>query len=166
MRIEEINIQNYRQLKNMNIILTNPEGKNDLNIIIGKNGTGKTNILNAINWCLYGEEPLLSKDSQGLPLLNLNTIKENENSKQKQKVSVEIVISINHDEKLHFCRQKFYRIHNIDKPPILTEEKFFIRKQDEKGNTTFIDKEEQVATQVEKFVPRDISDFFFFDGEK
>lgn len=166
MRIEEINIQNYRQLKNVNIILTNPEGKNDLNIIIGKNGTGKTNILNAINWCLYGEEPLLSKDSQGLPLLNLNTIKENENSNQKQKVSVEIVISINHDEKLHFCRQKFYRIYNIDEPPILTEEKFFIRKRDEKGNTTFIDKGEQVATQVERFVPRDISDFFFFDGEK
>jgi AAA15 family ATPase/GTPase len=75
MRIEKIIAKNYRQFKEIEILL-NKKPDNDLHIAIGRNGTGKTNILNAINWCLYGDEPHLSRDSQQLPFLNLKSIEE------------------------------------------------------------------------------------------
>lgn len=62
MRIKKIILNNYRQFKNIEINF-NKNSENDLYIIIGKNGTGKTNILNALNWCLYNDEPHLSMDS-------------------------------------------------------------------------------------------------------
>ena len=71
MRIKRVKAQNYRQFKDIDVYF-NKKSKNDLHIIIGRNGTGKTNFLNAINWCLYGDEPNLSHDSHQLLILNVN----------------------------------------------------------------------------------------------
>ena len=73
MRIERIDLKNYRQFRNVSIDFGKSPNQ-DLHIIVADNATGKTNLLNAINWCLYGNEPHLSKDSQQLPRLNLNTL--------------------------------------------------------------------------------------------
>jgi DNA sulfur modification protein DndD len=70
MKFERIKILNYRQYKEIDLDLSS----NKLQLIKGIMGTGKTNFLNAINWCLYQEEPYLSKKSQQLPLLNLSTL--------------------------------------------------------------------------------------------
>ena len=58
-------------------------------LFIGTNGAGKTNILNAINWCLYNDEPHLSKKSEGLPIPNLRAI-ENLKLGEELKVSAEL----------------------------------------------------------------------------
>jgi len=47
MKITKIHIQNYKSIDNLNIKL-NPK----LNVFIGENGTGKSNIFDAINWLL------------------------------------------------------------------------------------------------------------------
>ena len=91
LRIEKIILKNYRQFKDAEISF-DKNSNNDLHIVIGRNGTGKTNILNAINWCLYGDEPHLSKDSQLLPILNLKTIEETNDIEDKD-VVVEIWVS-------------------------------------------------------------------------
>ena len=53
MRIERILIKNYRQYAKVDISF--PKKETDLNIIVGRNGVGKTTFLNVINWCLYGD---------------------------------------------------------------------------------------------------------------
>lgn len=75
MRLSKLIIKNFRQLRNLEVDLKYTTDK-DLHVFVGRNGSGKTNILNAINWCLYYDEPHLSKDSNKLPLLNLKTIEE------------------------------------------------------------------------------------------
>ena len=75
MRILNIFISNYRQYQSLSFSF--PESKsNDIHIIVAQNGVGKTNLLNAITWCLYGKEPHLGDDTQdlGLPKLNLAAI--------------------------------------------------------------------------------------------
>lgn len=47
MKITKIHIQNYKSIKNLEIA---PSPK--LNVLIGENGTGKSNIFEAINWLL------------------------------------------------------------------------------------------------------------------
>ncbi len=134
-------------------------------------GTGKTNLLNAINWCLYGEEPFLSKEGiQQLPRLNLKTIGKSE-SDINQKASVEICAEAN-GKHLVFTREESFR---IEKPKGSGEEPackslkdkgvFNVKIEDKEGNTKLFEDEES-KTKVELFVPKGIRDFFFFDGER
>ena len=60
MKIEKITIQNYRCFKNLEIRFTN-----GVNILIGKNGTGKSTIINALRHImsfLFAGNPGLKKD--------------------------------------------------------------------------------------------------------
>ena len=56
MRIKSIEIKNLRQLKDVMIRFDKDNDENDLHVILAENGVGKTNILNAITWCLYNKE--------------------------------------------------------------------------------------------------------------
>jgi len=81
MRFKKIILDNYRQYKHLSINFD----KRSPQVFIGVMGTGKTNLLNAVNWCLYKNEPYLSKDSQKVPILNLKEIenvRKGENEKQ------------------------------------------------------------------------------------
>jgi len=76
MRIKKIKFKNYRQYKDVEIILKKKENKNDLHVFISVMGTGKSNLLNAINWCLFKEEPFLSRKDRKSPQLNLSIVKD------------------------------------------------------------------------------------------
>lgn len=56
MRFASVKMSNYRQYKSLEFQFPK-QGDNDIHAIIASNGVGKTNLLNAINWCLYGKEP-------------------------------------------------------------------------------------------------------------
>jgi len=162
MRIERIDLINYRQFRNVSIDF----GKSltqDLHIIVADNGTGKTNLLNAINWCLYGNEPHLSKDSQQLPRINLNTLVQ-ASEETKETVSVELVTETE-GNRITFRRSEDYLVHNNAKKPVLHDIDFTVTYLDDKKNAKWVIDEEATA-YVERFVPRDIREFFFFDGER
>ena len=162
MRIEKIIIKNFRQYKNLE--LTFPDDKpNDLHLIVGKNGMGKTTLLNAINWCLYNEKPHTSENSSKLPILNLNALENMED--EFPKVIVELWIT---DEKNNFIilqRTNTFRIHERTNLPIPQNNEFTVRKQDDLGNTKILE-DEEASDEVQNFVPRAIREFFFFDGER
>jgi len=162
-RIEKIILKNYRQFRDVEILL-NKSLSSDLNIFIGKNGAGKTNILNAINWCLYGDEPHLSKDSQQLPMLNLQTIKETIDEGD-QEVMVEVYVKLEEERTIIFTRRATYRVYKEERLPQLRNCDFEARFSDEKGNTKFLQNEDAVSL-VERFVSKDMREFFFFDGER
>jgi DNA sulfur modification protein DndD len=56
MRINKIELKNFGPYKGL-FSLDFPKTNKNIEIITGKNGTGKTHIFNAIIWCLYGYEP-------------------------------------------------------------------------------------------------------------
>lgn len=161
MRIQKILLRNYRQFRDIEISFDR-NTERDLHIIIGGNTAGKTNILNAINWCLYAEEPHLTEESQQLPRLNLNTIRAAE-SEKKEQVMVELWTEANGNF-VTFVREELYLIHENNEPT-LQSTKFQVRVRDEKGNTKMLDEEESIS-YVERFVPKRIREFFFFDVER
>lgn len=75
MRIENIEIHNFRQYRNLSFQFPKIEGKNDLHIIYAKNGVGKTNVLNALTWCLYATEMHLGTNIQQVLFLIINKCK-------------------------------------------------------------------------------------------
>ena len=76
MRIETIEIQNFRQYRNLSFKFPSVEGQNDLHIIYAKNGVGKTNVLNAITWCLYDTEMHLGDKKTSNAILNNQKVQE------------------------------------------------------------------------------------------
>ena len=56
MKIESVQLENFRQYYGEQIFEFSTESVKSVTIIHGENGTGKTTLLSAIRWCLYGEE--------------------------------------------------------------------------------------------------------------
>jgi DNA sulfur modification protein DndD len=57
MRIDTITLNNFRQYHGANnVIDLTPSINKNIILIGGKNGYGKTNLLLALVWCLYGED--------------------------------------------------------------------------------------------------------------
>lgn len=72
MRIENVRIRNYRQYRSLDLDLRGDNS--NLVILVGKNGTGKTNFLNALIWCLYGTEKFYNYDLKSTPIVNLGVV--------------------------------------------------------------------------------------------
>ena len=75
MRIEQITLNNYRQYHGK-VIVKFPTTENAFSIVVGANGAGKSNLWNAIHWCLFNDEPhFKSKDKP--PIINKHYLNEN-----------------------------------------------------------------------------------------
>ena len=73
MKLETISIKNYRQYRDVEIEFDTNPSKN-FTIIKGNNGTGKTTLLNAFNWCLYGKEIHSYGQKEGMSLCNNKSV--------------------------------------------------------------------------------------------
>jgi len=64
-----LELENYRQYREQKIEFSTGEDGKRITIIEGANGAGKTNILNAVTWCLYGIEQHIGDKDKGLPIV-------------------------------------------------------------------------------------------------
>ena len=156
-------IQNYRQYHDIDINFSKGS-QTDLQIFIGKNGVGKTNFLNAINWCLYGDEPHLSAESDRQPIVNKQTRLESSND-EIPTVLVEIHARGKKNNPIIFKREKSYTISSDRKSVHEHQTKFVAIVKDKKNNDVFKEGEDAISL-VKQFVPESIREYFFFDGER
>ncbi|AGB03381.1 hypothetical protein Metfor_2379 [Methanoregula formicica SMSP] len=161
MRIQSLKIKNYRQYRDVTIDFSKKD-KSDLQVFLGKNGIGKTNILNAINWCLYGDEPHLSDESTSLPILNTIAF---QNAKENipEEVEVQLTVLTDKGNPTIFSRIEPFLVR---KNTIQSQkQQFKVIIQDKKLNNKILDKEKSERA-IENFVPKTIREYFFFDGER
>jgi len=161
LRIESINISNYRQYVEEKFKF-NKKGAHDLHIIIGANGIGKTNLLNAITWCLYEQEPHLAIKSKALPVVN-TTCLSSMNIGDTCLVKVEIKAETE-EYKVTFNRKANYRKAEDNEPFMLnTKLDAYITKPD---GSSIIYEDEEAKSQIKRYLPYGLREFFFFDGEQ
>jgi len=157
-RIERITIKNYRQYQDVDVRL--PGTTHDIHAFIAMNGTGKSNLVNAINWCLYGDEPHLSDVSKSLPIPSLGAIKR---SRGEVETSVRLELRDHRDNPFTFCRRVTFDITNS--PPVCARREFQGTLIDDAGNTKILS-EQDAQAHVERMLPRNLRGFFLFDGER
>lgn len=160
MRFDKIIISNYRQYESM--VLEFPKtSATDLHVVIASNGIGKTNLLNSIDWCLYGEESHLGDKDESLSICNLNAIDRAKNSGLSHAdVSVKILAQ-EKDSSIQFERTVAVNPNTLV-PGI---DKFQVTITPESGNTQIL--EGELATGlVDAYLPKKIKQYFFFDGEQ
>ena len=170
MRIKKIKFQNYRQLRDTELNLEK-NTSNDLHLIIGKNGTGKTNILNAVNWCFYSDEPNLTIEQQRLPILNTNVINDVKKESEYKEVSVEIFMESDTVD-YNFKRTEGFKVFkngkNSNKRAIREGTRFEIEiiDKDERGSNIRIYENQDAEDFIENLIPKSVRDFYYFDGER
>ena len=70
LRIKNIELKNFRPYEDVMIEFSQDKNKS-FTVIEGNNSTGKTSLINAMFWCLYGKEQFLN-DGVGKPIPNQN----------------------------------------------------------------------------------------------
>ena len=160
MIIEMLELKNYRQFRDQKIVFALGEDNRRITVIQGANGTGKTNILNAVTWCLYDEERHLGDADRGLPLVNNITLSALE-LEQICHVKVELVLCINNDEKIIATRvATFKKTGENEVEKVGT--KFEVLYQ--KGGDFKPAPEPELI--VNQYLPKDIQEYFIFHCER
>ncbi|MFW5987822.1 MAG: ATP-binding protein [bacterium] len=163
MIFKELEISNYRQYKDITLNLENKS----LHVFIAVMGTGKSNLLNAINWCLYGDEPFLSIEDKedSKPRINTSLI-DKLNEGEEETATVKLVTELENGDIITFKRTELYKfINNNGLKPKKIDNELEVITSDNQNNTKFITGEDEVTNYVERFIPRDIRNYFFFEGE-
>lgn len=175
MRFASVKMSNYRQYKSLEFQFPE-QGDNDIHAIIASNGVGKTNLLNAINWCLYGKEPHADitetdvdyddSDEDRLTLANIEAIEEAA-AADKKTCTVTVSIKIENEtqngiETAEITRQVEV---NVKTYFIAGEDKFEVKITKSNGEGEFLYGKE-AKEYVDGYLPESIREYFFFDGEQ
>ncbi len=182
-RIIEIEIENYRQYHDKQMVKF-PDRSDGFSVIIGDNGAGKSNILNAINWCFYQTEPH-QKKNVGKYIINQQYMENLDNGKTGT-MSVKVKIKVD-DTEYHISRiltitknefqyetrvdGKSLEIESVDGYllPVGTDvqksqSSFEIMKKD-KHESNFFPIEGRADTKMNEILPEVLSPYFLLDGE-
>ncbi len=154
-------MNNFRQYKGIHEIKLDSSDKNkNVTVILGTNTSGKTTLLQAFNWVLYGEANFKTKDF----LLNLELIDENSNIHNQYEVSVKLELS--HDDIDYIIERKqlySFNRNNRVQPGNANLEISYIN---ENGQTKFINDLDYQEDTIRKIMPKELMSYFFFDGER
>ena len=172
MRFKQIEIHNYRQYRDLTLEFR--PGDHDLQLIVADNGVGKTNLLNAFTWCLYGDEPHLgnSKYDAGEPKLNKEVIAECvQNSVWVENVSVIVTVELGDTKNSTVKIKRSVPFRLLQKNGL----EFIEKKAEEQFTVTVTNgidgqalslKNEGATAYINRYLPESIREYFFFDGEQ
>ena len=157
MLLESITLENFRQFRHESIDFAQGENGKNVTIIIGENGTGKTTFAQAFFWCMYGETEFSDKNM-------LNKLVANE-LKPGQEQKVQVTLKLRHGNVSYtLMREQVYRKDYSNK--VKGDNTVFdIAIKDANGNTSYV-KKAQCESEVKGILPKELSRYFFFDGER
>lgn len=168
-QIDRLSFVNYRQYGTCEINFKKSEkADTQLFAIIAQNGTGKTTVLKAITWCLYGKEnPRESNaktEARSLPLVNSSVI---EKAKVEERVPVSVSFRFTNESQdvIELTRKAFFMKHSNGAVTGSAPSFMATVTPHDNSNTKTLS-EENAGILVKQYFDEAIYNFYFFDGEK
>lgn len=156
MLLQSIKLENFRQFTDERIeFSTDPE--RNVTLIIGENGTGKTTFAQSFFWCLYGETDFTDK------ILINRTVAEK--LQPDQKATVRVALRLTHGSANYEIvrTQEYKKSYSGKVSGANTVLSISVKSAD--GNTRYL-KPLECETEIKKILPKELSSYFFFDGER
>lgn len=161
MLLRKMTLKDFRQFKGSQEISFSQDENQNVTIIVGENGTGKTTFSQAFNWCLYGTEKLVFSDKN---LLCKSTAQE---MNPNDECTVSVCLKFNHNDTEYTCKreQTYYKdpVGNIKSKQ---NTRLVLEYKDKKDGQQKKVQENLLESEVNKILPKDLSHYFFFDGER
>lgn len=158
MIISKIVLENFRQYKSKCLFCFSVDPQKNVTVITGDNTCGKTTLVQAFIWCLYGTSEF--KDKIMLNAEVLDELKELTAGAIKE-CSVRVCLNHNGIE-YEILRSEKYSYTPNGKIHI---EPSFKMLRIEQGNASTVFSED-IGNTIEKILPEKLSSYFFFWGEK
>jgi len=157
MKLEVLTLNNFRQFVGEQTLSFSKDKKNNITVIHGENGAGKTALLNSLYWIFYGEIYLPDPNK----IVSEKAIAE---SQVGDEIKVEGVLKFSHDEKIYTIHRKkiFRKQSKNDLSGELISENFNLEYIDNQGKSIERSNPQKAIKQI---LPEDISKLFFFHGE-
>lgn len=157
MILERLVIRNFRQFKGDQEIIFSDNRQNNVTLIHAENGFGKTTLLNAILWALYGHKGL-TPDFEGKDQIIHNGMAHSYRN-QPNELEAVVHLTFSHDNNRYMLRRSLS----------LAQQKVDPRKAEihletlRDGQTFNLDRPQH---RVQAIIPEGISKFLFFNGER
>lgn len=158
MKITRIRAINFKQHRNIDVDLSSDQA--DFVVIKGTMGAGKTNLLNAVTWAIYGEvDDVKAKNSELLSDSTLQSLSEGDYAD----VEVLIELTLDNGQNAYVLRKQTYKKSGITAIPYSEPE---IIVQVVRAIATGFEVEPNPVLWIEKNLPARFKPYFLFDGEK
>ena len=171
MIIHKLEMYNFRQYIGHQEVLFSTDPIRNVTVLIGVNTSGKTTIVRAFEWCLYGKNGF-----EDQVLLN-SEVRDNMNIGDTQDVWVAVTFSHadSNGEKVYTLKRRYTYLCNertnadgklfvgLNKKP---EEDISLTYLQADGQTKTAIRKENITESIDRVLPQDLSDYFFFGGER
>lgn len=155
MLLKSVHLINFRQFIDETVVFSTDKHKN-VTVIMGENSSGKTTLSRAIRWCLYSEN-----DFTDTILFNKGVAA---NMMIGDSKSVIVTLTLEHQDVEYVIKtEQSYKKEASNKLSPNNIRRQITKKID--GQTIDI-KELQNESVINSILPRELSRYFFFDGER
>lgn len=167
MIINKLELYNFRQYIGHQTVAFSTDSEKNVTVLIGINTSGKTTIVRAFEWCLYG------KNGFEDPILLNSDVRANMNVGDRQETWV--AVTFTHNGIVHTIKRSFRYTCSERKTAGGVTEVSLSKKPDEYLTLEYLQKDGQTKTpiarsdiseSIDRILPRDLSDYFFFGGER
>lgn len=166
MIINKLELYNFRQYVGHQSVEFSTDKDKNVTVLIGINTSGKTTIVRAFEWCLYG------KNGFDDPVLLNSNVRSNMNTGDKQETWV--AVTFTHDNLVYTIKRSF-RYTCTERRKTGDDVEVMLKKPEENLTLEYLQHDGQTKTPInraditesmDRVLPQDLSDYFFFGGER
>lgn len=159
-KLQYVEFKNFRQYVGVQRFELASSSSRNINIIEGQNGAGKSNFLNGLTLCLYGDEYHGGEDaeSESLPLINQKILKDLD---QGQTAEGYIEVCFGRKQQEYIFRRNLSTTKNEEGEYYDSIENKVLQQQ-QNNNWKNVENPNTILNQI---IPGDIHQYFIFDGE-
>lgn len=170
MKLHNIELVNFRQFKGQQTIDIATDSPQNVSVIYGENGRGKTGIFRALMFCLYGDK-CLSQDElsgeqkkEGLKLVNEVALKEHLGTS----VVAQVTMTFSHQGQIFRIVRCIDGLMKTDGTIVQSQgDRVELQQTDTVGNTLPVETEpEKITALIQEILNSRLRDYFLFDGER
>ena len=156
MILSKFSLINFRQFKNVDLEFSQNENM-PFTIITGGNTYGKTTLVKAFLWCLYGDKNFNDKI-----LLNKDVADAMYNGDSKEVRATMFLNHAGYDYKI--ITSEWYEKNSNGELRVKHKTGTTVMKMKD-GKTDFIRTDDEIKEEIESILAEELSPYFFFDGE-